>query len=57
MLTALLVELFLKTLALLLTVWAAQELTSGYVEAVTEATRAYLTLHELLDRQNHRLRR
>lgn len=48
MLTALLIELAFRTIALLLTVWAAPRLTSRYIEAFTEIAKAYITIVDLL---------
>ena len=48
MLAALLVELLYKTLALTITIWIAQYLTSEYVEALIEFTRAYIQVVDLL---------
>ena len=47
-----LVEVFLeflyKALALAVTVWAAHYLSTGYLEALIEFTRAYITVIDLL---------
>ncbi|KAK5171843.1 uncharacterized protein LTR77_003479 [Saxophila tyrrhenica] len=53
MLYALLFELAYKSLALVVTVWVAQFLTSQYLEALVEFTRIYINVIDLLyaDRQ------
>jgi hypothetical protein len=57
LLAALVVEFIFRALALLVTVEVAHTLTSNYVDALKEATRAYLTIIELLYTQNRRRRR
>ena len=48
MLADLLPELLYKSLALAVTVWVAHYLTNTYIEALTEFTRAYITIVDLL---------
>ena len=48
MLCALLLELAYKSLALAVTVWVAHYLTSDYLDALIEFTRAYITIIDLL---------
>lgn len=54
MLDALLLELLYKTFALAVTVWAAQYLTTNFIEGVVEFTAVYITVLDLLYR-NERL--
>ena len=48
MLSELLLEIAYKSLALVVTVWAAHYLTSIYLEALVEFTSAYITIIDLL---------
>ena len=48
MLGELLEELFYKSLALAATVWLAHYLTTEYVEALIDVSRAYITVIDLL---------
>ena len=48
MLAEVLLELLYKSLALAVTVWATHYLTTTYVQAVIEFTRAYLAVLDFL---------
>lgn len=48
MLGTVLLELLYKALALAVTVWAAHYLTSSYLHAILDFTRAYLAVLELV---------
>ena len=48
MLCAVFAEVLFKTIGLLLTVYVAESLTTEYIEALIDATRAYITVIDLL---------